>query len=153
MKFSKIIFCLMIAGAVVLSCNEKNEKEEPAQKQVLYRDGEYSARSSIQDDWGGTAEVTMTIKDGKIVACEFISYDKDGKLKDQDYGKIDGKIKNQGLYKIAQDSITLSAEYGKRLVETQDVEKVDANSGATISYELFKDAAVSILEKAKLETK
>lgn len=120
-----------------------------AQSTVQYKDGIYKAVSGIKDDWGGYAEVTITVEGGKITHCEFLSYEKDGKLKDEDYGKTDGVIKNAGLYKIAQAAIKSAEAYGPKLVEVQQLEKVDAITGATVSYELFQNAAGIALKKAK----
>ena len=94
---------------------------------------------------------SITVKDGKITDCEFLSYEKDGTLKGEDYGKIDGVIKNAGLYKIAQDAIKNAEKYGSKLVETQQLDKVDAIAGATASYELFENVVGIALKQAKAE--
>ena len=57
-------------------------------------------------------------------------------------------IKNAGLYKIAQDAVKKAAEYGPKLVEVQQLDKVDAIAGATVSYELFENAAGIALKQA-----
>lgn len=156
-KISLRIFTVTLAlAAFCFAGCSKNEGAaqqtgQPAQAAVRYKDGVYKAVSGIKDDWGGYAEVTITVKDGKIVDCEFLSYEKDGTLKDEDYGKTDGVIKNAGLYKIAQDAINNAAKYGPKLVETQQLEKVDAIAGATASYELFENAVGIALKQAKAE--
>ena len=119
------------------------------QSAVRYKDGTYKAMSDIKDDWGGYGEATVTIMDGKITGCEFLSYEKDGKVKDENYGKMNGVIKNAGLYKIAQTAIKNSAQYGTRLVEMQQLDKVDAIAGATMSHELFQNAAGIALKQAE----
>lgn len=58
-------------------------------------------------------------------------------------------IKNAGLYKIAQAAIQNAAKYGTLLVETQQLDKVDAIAGATVSYELFQNAAALALQQAE----
>ena len=147
---------LALAAFCFAGCS-KNEgtaaqsQEQAAQSTVRYKDGVYKAVSGITDDWGGTAEVTITVNDGKITACELLLYEKDGTLKGEDYGKTDGVIKNAGLYKIAQDAIKNAAKYGMKLVETQQLDKVDAISGATVSHELFQNAAGIALRQAKAE--
>lgn len=113
-----------------------------------YADGTYTALSSIKDDWGGSAEVTVTIKDDRITGCTFVSYEKNGAVKDEDYGKTDGIIKNAGLYRIAQAAIEKAAQYGPRLVETQQLDEVDAIAGATVSYRLFQNAVGIALQQA-----
>lgn len=148
MKMYKTVFfaCLVLS---VFSCSKEKMRETP--RSITYKDGAYKAASSIKDDWGGTAEVEIRVTDGKITECVFFSYEKDGSLKDENYGKTDGIIKNAGLYKIAQTAILRAEGYGKKLVETQDIEKVDVIAGATVSYKLFKDAAEAALADAKKE--
>ena len=137
-----ILFSVFIIG--ICSCSKNNE---PVQH-ITYKDGVYKAFSSIKDDWGGTAEVEIHIKNNQITECIFISYEKNGNVKGSEYGKVDGVIKNMGLYKIAQASVLRSAEYGKKLNEVQNIDKVDAISGATVSYKLFKDAVEIALQNA-----
>ena len=116
-------------------------------KAPAYKDGTYTAVSE-KDDWGGWADVSITVQDKKIVDCSFVSYDKNGVVKDKTYGMQDGQIKNAGLYKIAQDSVESSKKYPESLVETQDIDKVDAVSGATVSHQLFQDAVKKALQDA-----
>lgn len=122
-------------------------------KSIKYKDGVYKSFANIKDDWGGTAEVEIKIEEGKIVECTFLSYEKNGNLKGPEYGKVDGVIKNMGLYKIAQASVLKAAEYGQKLIETQNIDDVDVIAGASISYKLFKDAVENALQGAMQNAK
>ena len=144
-------FCFAGCSKNEGTAQQVGQSAQETQTAVRYKDGVYKAVSGIKDDWGGNAEVTITVKDGKIVDCEFLSYDKDGTLKGEDYGKTDGVIKNVGLYKIAQNAIKNAAKYGPKLVETQRLEEVDAIAGATVSYELFENVVGIALKEAKAE--
>lgn len=152
MKQKIIIFLIFVCFFSTFSCEKKEEGGLQASgakaNSVVYVDGKYNAVPRIKDNWGGSAKVELTVKDGKITACTFYSYEADGKLKDADYGKVDGEIKNTGLYKIAQNAVLQSSKYGDMLVETQDIEKLDALAGATVSFGLFKDAVKQIMKKA-----
>ncbi len=148
MKTYKIIFFTCFALSI-FSCAK--EKTDEAQKNIRYKDGVYKAASLVKDDWGGSAEIEITVKNNKITECIFLSYEKDGTLKDENYGKTDGIIKNAGLYKIAQTAILRAGEYGAKLVETQNINDVDAIAGATVSFKLFKSAAESALQQAQKE--
>lgn|GEM_PF-123066 len=139
MKY-QLLFFIMLSFAI-FSCAKKDVP--------TYIDGNYTAIPSMKDDWGGSAKVELVVKDGKIVSCTFDSYEKDGKLKGADYGKIDGEIKNVGTYKIAQNAITQAAKYPDMLLQSQNIEELDALSGATVSFILFKDAIKQIMEKAQ----
>ena len=144
-------FCFAGCSKNEGTAQQAGQSAQETQTAVRYKDGVYKAVSGIKDDRGGNAEVTITVKDGKIVDCEFLSYDKDGTLKGEDYGKTDGVIKNAGLYKIAQNAIKNAAKYGPKLVETQRLEEVDAIAGATVSYELFENVVGIALKEAKAE--
>lgn len=144
-------FCFAGCSKNEGAAQQAGQSVQETQTAVRYKDGVYKAVSGIKDDWGGNAEITITIVGGKITACEFLSYDKDGKLKDADYGKTDGVIKNAGLYKIAQAALAGAAQYGQKLIQTQELEKVDAVAGATVSHELFQNAAGIALKQAKAD--
>jgi len=143
----KNLILLLVGVSLLFSCTKKEETQECS---IRYIDGIYKATSSIKDEWGGSAEVEIVVKDGRITSCVFTSYEEDGKLKDADYGKVDGVIKNMGLYKIAQNAVSQSNKYGELLVKSQNIEKLDALSGATVSFGLFKDAVEQVMKQAKL---
>ena len=147
MKNYKIILAAL-CFICIFSCSKTETK-----KSIKYKDGVYKSFANIKDDWGGTAEVEIKIKEGKIVECTFLSYEKNGNLKGPEYGKVDGVIKNMGLYKIAQASVLRAAEYGQKLVETQNIDDVDVIAGASISYKLFKDAVENALQGAMQNAK
>ena len=147
MKNYKIILAAL-CFICIFSCSKTETK-----KSIKYKDGVYKSFANIKDDWGGTAEVEIKIEEGKIVECTFLSYEKNGKLKGPEYGKVDGVIKNMGLYKIAQASILRAAEYGQKLIETQNIDDVDVIAGASISYKLFKDAVENALQGAMQNAK
>lgn len=137
-NFAKGFIFFSIAG-MFFSCAKT--------KTPVYKDGIYTAVSE-KDDWGGWADISITVQDKKIVDCVFITYDKDGVVKGKTYGMQDGQVKNVGLYKIAQDSIEGTKKYPGLLLETQNIDKVDAVSGATVSHRLFQDAVRKALQNA-----
>ena len=147
MKNYKIILAAL-CFICIFSCSKTETK-----KSIKYKDGVYKSFANIKDDWGGTAEVEIKIEEGKIGECTFLSYEKNGNLKGPEYGKVDGVIKNMGLYKIAQASVLKAAEYGQKLIETQNIDDVDVIAGASISYKLFKDAVENALQGAMQNAK
>ena len=138
---------LGILGALLLSgCNAN------------YADGTYTAQSSvyegIEDEDGdeggdGYGVVTITVKDNVVVDCEFTTYMTDGTVKDAEYGKKDGEIANQDYYNKAQRAVQASQNYAEQLAAKGDLKQVDAISGATISYDEFKEAVRLALKQAK----
>lgn len=125
-----------------------NPKNTPQGAAPAYKDGTYHAESGA-DDRGAVGHITLTIQQGKIVQAEFKGVQKDGKVKDVEYGKTNGKIENQEFYNKAQVAVKGMATYAPKLVEVQDIDKVDSVSGATVSYKQFVDAGKKALEQAK----
>lgn len=118
-----------------------------------YADGTYEGRSQVHegDEEGngdGYGVVSITIKDNVITACEYKTYETDGTLKGDDYGKQNGEIANRDYYSKAQKAVKANAVYAESLVG-KTLGDVDAISGATISYNEFKEAVQDALDKAK----
>ena len=123
-----------------------------------YKDGTYTAQSAIHEgledeEFGesgdGYGEVTITVKGNKIVDCKFTTYMPDGTVKDAEYGKRDGAIKNQDYYNKAQRAVKASENYAQQLAAKGDLKSVDAITGATISYQEFREAVEEALRQAK----
>lgn len=114
---------------------------------VSYADGEYTAQSS-PDDRGGYGVITLTITQGRISACRYETFKKDGTLKDESYGKEPGHEGQENFYRKAQKAVESMKVYARKLVEVQDLDRVDAISGATISHDQFTEAAAQALEAA-----
>lgn len=66
-------------------------------------------------------------------------------MRDEDYGKIE----NQEFYNKAQHALKAAGTYGPKLVEMQNMDKVDSLSGATVSYKQFSEATKKALALAK----
>ena len=120
---------------------------------VSYKDGVYEGKSSVHDseDGGGAGYgvVTITISGGEITDCVYLTYEPDGTLKDENYGKQDGEVANADFYNKAQRAVMASTKYGEQLKATKNVKEVDAITGATISYNEFEEAVADALEQAK----
>ena len=120
-----------------------------------YKDGTYTGRSSVfenedgSDDGNGYGEVTLIIEDGVISECTYLTYEIDGTLKDEDYGKEGGQIANKDYYNKAQKANAACAEYASMLVANGSLKGIDAISGATINYNEFVEAVNDALSQAK----
>jgi major membrane immunogen (membrane-anchored lipoprotein) len=120
-----------------------------------YADGTYTGQSSVyesEDEDGngnGYGVVTITIKDNQITECTFETYEPDGTLKDSDYGMQNGEIANRDYYNKAQKAIAACEKYAESLVETGDVDEIDAITGATINYNNFEEAVKDALKQAE----
>ena len=127
---TKSFCCLLISVVVLIVGCEKR----------VYKDGVYVGKSGV-DDTGAWGEVTITIEDGRVKDCQFITRQKDGTIKGEDYGKVNGEISNQDFYNKAQLAVRAMEEYARSYVETGDLNKVDVISGATIAFDQFLEAA------------
>ena len=116
-----------------------------------YRDGVYTGRSSdfAEDESGngaGYGEVTLEIRDNKIVACTFKMYELDGTLKDETYG---ADLSKENRLK-AQKAVQSADKYAQMLLSAGSLEGVDAISGATISHKEFSEAVERALAQAAI---
>ncbi len=108
------------------------------------KDGVYKAQSS-KDERGAYGEITVNIKDGKIADCQFVTWQANGELKDENYAKS----AKPDFYKKAQIAVAAMKTYADELVTTGDPAKVDSISGASVSYEQFQEAAKAALSQAR----
>jgi major membrane immunogen (membrane-anchored lipoprotein) len=134
----KIIFWVVgVCLLLVVSCAKSG-----------YRDGVYSGKSG-PDDTGAYGEVSVTVSSGKITECRFVTWQKDGSVKDENYGKVNGEISNADYYNKAQLAVCAMEQYARELVEKKELNKIDAVSGATIAYDQFTEAVIEALGAAR----
>jgi major membrane immunogen (membrane-anchored lipoprotein) len=113
-----------------------------------YKDGTYTGRSE-PDESGAYGEVSLTILEEKIKDCRFVTWQKDGSIKDENYGKVNGEISNQPYYDKAQLAVRAMEKYAQDLSRTGTLKDVQVVSGATIAYDQFREAVEEALEAAK----
>ncbi len=108
------------------------------------KDGVYSGKY-LSEENGATTEVTLTIKDQVIVDCQMVAKDGAGNLKDESYGQDAGE-KN---YQRAQKAVAGMQQYPAMLLELQNVDDIEAVSGASVSLIEFRIAVKQALDKAR----
>ncbi|MDR3146012.1 MAG: FMN-binding protein [Treponema sp.] len=129
--------CLLLPVLFLASCGKAS-----------YPDGVYAGRSG-EDDTGAWGEVRVTVAGGKVTDCSFVTRQKDGAIKDEQYGKINGEISNQIYYEKAQLAVEAMGKYAADYVKAAgDIKAVEAVGGATIAYNQFIEAVEDALEKA-----
>ena len=146
-------FALMMTAVLTLVVSGCGDDKPPQQSKTeshavdlsTANDGIYTVESS-RDEKLGISQITLTIENHKIVGAEFVGYDLFGNAKGEDYGSLTGK--DSADYKKAQIAVKANSEYAKQLVETQSLDKVDAISGATISYNQFVEAVNKAVDGA-----
>jgi major membrane immunogen (membrane-anchored lipoprotein) len=138
-NLKRISIALSLVAALSLCACGGADTKPPAE------DGVYTGVSGEDDD-GAYGEVTVTVEDGAITACTFVTWQKDGSVKDEEYGKVNGEISNQDFYDKAQLAVRAMQQYADTLVEVQSPEKVDAVTGATIAHGQFLEAVADALD-------
>jgi major membrane immunogen (membrane-anchored lipoprotein) len=113
-----------------------------------YKDGVYFGKSG-EDDSGAWAEVSITIAGEKISSCTFVTRQKDGSVKDENYGKVNGEISNRDYYDKAQLAVAAMKKYEAEFLRAGNLKDVEAVSGATIAYNQFTEAAEIALDAAR----
>ncbi|AEF82318.1 FMN-binding protein [Leadbettera azotonutricia] len=135
MKEIIVVFILTLGLLLLSACGKS-----------AIKDGVYSGRSS-PDDTGAYGEVNITVSAGKINTCDFVTWQKDGTIKDEDYGKVNGEISNRAFYDKAQLAVRAMKTYAAQYVAKQNLKSVDTISGATNSYDQFVEAVEEALKK------
>ncbi|HBN97085.1 MAG TPA: hypothetical protein DDZ66_12365 [Firmicutes bacterium] len=99
-----------------------------------WRDGTYTARTDT-DDYGYYGEMEIVIRDARIAEVNYDEKDQEGTPKGEDYP-----------YPLGPES---EDRYEEQLLETQDPEQVDKITGATQTWERFKETAMDALKQAQ----
>lgn len=104
------------------------------------KDGSYKAEFESADDHGWTEFVEITVTNSKITDVNFDAKNQNGDLKskDPDYKEA---MEGAGLKTWPSD---FYPKLSAKLIETQDIEKVDAIAGATNSSNAFKKLVKSL---------
>ena len=135
---TKLLWLPLLAVAIILSACAK----------PLYADGTYTHQSTEDSDGNYGVDV-LTLKDQKIMDVDYKSYNHDGTLKDENYGKNKDKvIANKEFYQKAQFALSKVKDYQESLKNTGDIDMVDKISGATIIYDQFTECVEAILDEA-----
>lgn len=138
MKKAGWIFLSALLALQLAGCGGGKKQE------ISYKDGVYSGESG-KDEFGGRIIVEITVKDGKISEASMKDLDKDGVEKGEEYGRDAGQ---EGLYKTAQQAVEAARQYPQLLVESGSIENMDAVSGATVSFQAFREAVEDALSDA-----
>ncbi len=144
-KYAFLLAVTVLCGLASAGCGSKT-----------YKDGTYTAQSQeyVNDEDDSTAGngygvVKLTIQNNAITACEFKTYELDGTLKDENYGKENGEIANKDFFNKAQKALAACDKYAEALVQAGDIKQVDAISGATVNYSEFQEAVREALKQAE----
>lgn len=139
------LFMIMACMALLASCGGNKAGRS---------DGIYEGKSSVSDGiegqsfGNGYGVADITVSGGVITECTFKTYEANGTLKAEDYGMEGGEISNRDYYNKAQKAVAACEKYAEDLVKGGSVKDVDAISGATVNYDLFRAAVEDALKQA-----
>ncbi|MDF2655460.1 MAG: putative lipoprotein [Bacillota bacterium] len=124
--------------------NKDNNPGEETPPAADFKDGTYHAEYDRPDVRNWVAYVDVTVKDGKITKAYYDYTNEAGEKRTENKGYIEGfSAANEGM--TPREAFD---ELGVRLVDKQDIEKVDAVSGATHSSRNFNELVGAALENA-----
>lgn len=129
---------IMLLSAVILSLCLAGCGSEKGMK-----NGYYTAEMK-EYDYGWKEYVCIFVKNDKIVSIEFNAKDPSGFIKAWDNAYMENMKLVSGTYPNEYTRL-----YGSRLLESQDIEAVDAVSGATSSGEHFYKLVNAAMEQAR----
>jgi major membrane immunogen (membrane-anchored lipoprotein) len=149
-KLLTIIISFVFVLSFVAGCGKSTESSTQSNNtnnttsSGKYVDGTYKATYDFVDGHGWKPQIEIVIKDKKISEVKFDYVNPEGKLKTQDE-----KYNNAMKAKVGTNPAEYAPKYEQNLVATQEVDKVEAVSGATHSFENFKALAKAALAKAE----
>lgn len=154
MKKSGILFAAGIVALMILISSFYRVKDHSPDENMIqesivkYQDGIYlgQSRHTYTDEpyWGS---IRITIVKGSLTGIDFII--RDSSLHETFSKKYKEHYKGNAEYiqQVKNDWKGVQS-YPKRLIKTQDISKIDALSGATWSYNIFRASAGEALKKA-----
>lgn len=138
-----IMIAILVTVSSSLGCQSKNVAEGEKNK---YKNGTYEAKTDAGTE-GFHSEATLKISNNKISDVQWKIVDQNGRVFDKTYEEV---YPNSALYQQQCRSDYKGAiTYSPKLIQTQDIDKVDAVSGATWSYNKFVEVVSKALDKAE----
>jgi len=139
-RIAAFAFAAVLVCAALVGCAQKDE---------TYKDGTYTKSTEV-DSHGGSYELTLKIKDGKIDDVDFVAYTQDengNKVeKDENYGKGSGDEN----YAKAQAALAKLNTFAEQFMKNGgNLDDVDDTAGATAAFDAFKTLLEEALNEAK----
>jgi len=146
--FIVILIILMMTSFYSGSCANNKNIKIVQDTLIKYQDGIYEGQSrhiyTGEPFWG---RIRIAIENGSFTRVNFMI--RDSNLHETFTRKYKKHYKGNPEYiqQVKNDSKGVKT-YSKKLIKTQDINKIDATSGATWSYNIFRASAGEALRKA-----
>jgi major membrane immunogen (membrane-anchored lipoprotein) len=139
----RIVFFLV---AILFSVSAFSQMQDSV---IKYKDGTYFGQSRAkyiyEPFWG---KVHLTLKNGMITACRFAI--RDSNLHETFDGNYEKHFAGNDVYiQQSRNDWKGVQGYSAKMADKQDINKIDAISGATWSYNIFKASVNEALKNAK----
>jgi major membrane immunogen (membrane-anchored lipoprotein) len=137
---------LLILSAILFSASAYSQVQDSV---IKYKDGTYSGQSRAkyiyEPFWG---KVNLTLKNGLITDIRFVI--RDSNLHETFDGGYEKHFAGNDVYiQQSRNDWKGAQTYPRKFSEKQDINMVDAVSGATWSYNIFKASVNEALKNAK----
>jgi len=144
-----LLFSLFISSSISAGQNVRVPVNALQDSIVRYKDGTYEGKSRAkyiyEPFWGN---VHFTLKGGLLTDINFVI--RDSSLHETFDGNYEKHFEgNQEYIQQSRNDWKGVQTYPKKLSEKQDINKVDAISGATWSYNIFKASVNEAMKNAK----
>jgi major membrane immunogen (membrane-anchored lipoprotein) len=146
-----IVFLLSLFSSTSISSGQEVKLPEKTLQDslVIYKDGTYEGKSRAkyiyEPYWG---DVHLTLKNGLLTDIKFVI--RDSNLHETFDGKYEKHFEGNPEYiQQSRNDWKGVQAYPKKLSEKQDINKLDAISGATWSYNIFRSSVNEALKKAQ----
>lgn len=143
------IFVLLFTVVISRSINAQLSSDKKMQDTVIYKDGIYTGSSrasyTYEPYWG---IVSLTIKNKLLTEIRFSI--RDSSLHENFDGNYEKHFTGNDVYiQQSRNDWKGVQTYPVKLSEVQDINKVDAVSGATWSHNIFKASVNEALKNAR----
>lgn len=108
------------------------------------QDGTYTLKEVEFDDYGWKVEMSITVENGKIVESNYDYVNEEGKLKSEDEDYQQAMVEKSGI-----GPADFIPQLNEALVEKQNPFDIEVITGATHSWEAFRNYAQQLIQAAQ----
>jgi major membrane immunogen (membrane-anchored lipoprotein) len=150
-NYSFLVLVLTMFFSTIISAGQdiKITEKTPRDTSAILKDGTYYGQSRsiyIEEPYWGS--VQLTVKDGLFAGIDFVI--RDSVLHETFDEKYEKHFEGNPVYILQSRNDWKGVQtYPKKLAELQDTNKLDAVSGATWSYNIFRAAVGEALKNSK----
>ena len=134
--FLFLLMNIIFLGFLSISCSKNN---------LMLKDGYYSAEMADFDEFGWKEYVTIRVSGARIIHVEYDARNRAGLIKSWDMDYMRAMNEAMGTYPNAYFRY-----YSGEFLQRQSTERIDALTGASISYKEFILLADAVLASARL---